>query len=293
MLIVVPTSIFAAFCFAVAAVIQQYRASSEPDSLNLHPNLIVKLAKQPVWLLGIVASIAGFGFQAVALWKGSLTTVQPLLVLGLVFAIPLSKATIYKKLPNVREWLATFLVTGGIVWFLIVAKAKGGNPTASTKDWISTIFIVFLIAIFIIFLSRFQNPAGRSIMQATAAGIVNGLAAAFTKGVAHNVGILFQGKHSYVFIVTHAIFEWQLFALLIDYFLVLLLVQSAFQGIQIGWSLPALTVANPFASLTIGIVAFHESIGLNALSIGLEIIGIVTMLIGMIVLAMLPPNTKA
>src|SRR5215471_21687356 len=81
-------ALVAAFCFAVAATLQQKGAlllGIAPDNLRS----FVKLAKERWWLTGTVALLVGYVFQAIALDHGRLSIIQPLLVSTVVFALPL------------------------------------------------------------------------------------------------------------------------------------------------------------------------------------------------------------
>ncbi len=51
--------------------------------------LLVRLARRPLWIVGLFAHAVGTGLHAVALRFGALSLVQPLLVISLVFALPL------------------------------------------------------------------------------------------------------------------------------------------------------------------------------------------------------------
>ena len=50
---------------------------------------LVRLAGQTMWLLGTVALLTGYVFQAAALDRGRLSIIQPLLVTTVIFALPL------------------------------------------------------------------------------------------------------------------------------------------------------------------------------------------------------------
>ena len=53
--------------------------------------MFLTLLRRPLWWAGTAAAVAGgYVFQALALAKGSLLLVQPILVSGLLFALPLS-----------------------------------------------------------------------------------------------------------------------------------------------------------------------------------------------------------
>ncbi len=292
MILVVTCSIISAIFFAIAAVIQQYKASLQGSELNLHISLIGKLLKQPLWLAGIGSSATGFIFQAIALFKGSLALVQPLLVLGVVFALPISAGFIHKRFMTLKEWVASILVASGLIAFLVVAQAKGGTRVADLHMWIFIIAGTALISLTIILISRKLKISSRSTMQATAAGLINGLAAAFTKEVAHNLYTYYKSSHNIFNAIIRESYSWEFIALIIDYAIVLFLVQSAFQGDQIGWSLPALTVSNPVISLIIGVIGFKETINTSWFKILLETLFLLVSVYGIFLLAKLPSYQK-
>src|ERR1700738_5340838 len=84
---VLALSLASALCFAASSVLQQREARDAPPETAMRPGLVAHLIKQPLWLLGNVSGIAGFALQLLALRTGSLALVQPLLVVGLVFAL--------------------------------------------------------------------------------------------------------------------------------------------------------------------------------------------------------------
>ena len=55
---------------------------------------------RPMWLAGLSASIVGTALQLIALWHGSLVTVQPLLVCGLLFALPINAIWMHRRRPG-------------------------------------------------------------------------------------------------------------------------------------------------------------------------------------------------
>ena len=84
--VAVPAAIAGAACMGLASAAQAKATKQVPASKTLHPGLLVDLARRPLWLIGIGATIAGLGLQIVALGYGPLLLVQPLLVTALPFA---------------------------------------------------------------------------------------------------------------------------------------------------------------------------------------------------------------
>jgi hypothetical protein len=55
------------------------------ETAGFDAGLVLRLARQPVWLLGMASMILGFAFQASALRFGPLALLQPTLALELCF----------------------------------------------------------------------------------------------------------------------------------------------------------------------------------------------------------------
>src|SRR5690348_18310190 len=72
-------AVAAALCTATASVCQRAGARKNGPTVGFDARLIVRLARRPVWLLGIAAMIGGFVFQLTALRFGDLALVQPIL----------------------------------------------------------------------------------------------------------------------------------------------------------------------------------------------------------------------
>jgi len=70
-------------CTAASSVCQRMGAKSSPAS-GFAIGLVFRLARRPVWLLGIAFMIAGFVFQLAALRFGPLALVQPILAAELL-----------------------------------------------------------------------------------------------------------------------------------------------------------------------------------------------------------------
>ena len=90
--------------FAVAAafsngvnVLTQHRASIGAPGREKGWHLVGYLFRQPLWLLGWIAAVGGFVFQALALHRGQLSVVQPLLITELVFVLVLRRVWIHRR----------------------------------------------------------------------------------------------------------------------------------------------------------------------------------------------------
>src|SRR3954447_6312612 len=99
----VALALAAAALFAVAAAAQQCSAAAVPDDRS--SQLVLTLVRRPLWWVGTLADVGGYVAQAAALGLGSLLLVQPLLVTGLLFALPLG-----------ARWAGRSLGRAELVW---------------------------------------------------------------------------------------------------------------------------------------------------------------------------------
>src|SRR5207244_5289960 len=126
-----------ALLYALASVLQQRAAGQAPAERSLRLRLLVGLFARPMWVIGILADGAGFVLQFVALDHGSLVLVQPLLVSGLLFALPFGAALTHRSLTP-SEWLGSAATVAGLAVFLVVAAPGPGHDKASHLAWLIT-----------------------------------------------------------------------------------------------------------------------------------------------------------
>src|SRR4051812_47532981 len=120
----------AAACFALSSALQQRGAARAPR--NTGHRLVLHLVRRPVWLGGLLAAVATVVLQTLALAVGELALIQPLMLLGLLFALPFS-VMLEKCKPSLREWLWAFVLVVGLPLFIVAARPSPGPPLAD--DW--------------------------------------------------------------------------------------------------------------------------------------------------------------
>jgi drug/metabolite transporter (DMT)-like permease len=271
---VVFVSLVSAFFFALASVLQHRGAAGAPDSECMRPSLLTRLARQPLWLGGIAADLAGFGAQFWALGHGPLALVQPLLVSGLLFALPLAALVAHRRIPA-RDMAGAGAVVIGLSLFLVVSHPGNGRP-ASSLAWVMAGLATMapVAALSIVALPGGPMNRRRAPVLAAAAGIAYGLGAALVDATAHELAA--RGW-------LHALASWQPYALAAVGMVTLLLAQSAFQAGPLTESLPILTMVDPIVSVVIGALLLGEPIAHSGTDIALELLGIVMMCAGIMV----------
>ncbi len=266
-------AIVAAFLFALGLVLQEKSASTLPGEA-VGTGFLVRLAHEPLWLLGGLAQAAGFVAQAIALGIGRMVVVQPLLILSIVFALPLGRLLEGRRIKR-NEWIGAAMVTIGLAVLLIAAKTDQGSDDAPFARWAIVGGVTGGIAVVLFLLARGREPSLRAALLGTAGGILFGLAAALTKTVVSNF------DEGFVAIVT----DWHLYAMIVLSVAAFWLEQAA---LQTGALAPAVATTMAFdalSSLVFGIVVFDEALHETAFGYIVTGLSLATALLGLVLIA--------
>lgn len=241
-------SLVAAALFAVAAVFQQQGAATVDDSDALGAGMLGALVRRPIWLIGMLADIAGFCVQAWALAVGSLLLVQPLLVTTLLLALPLG-ARFAKRSLSAAEWGWSALLVGALIAFVILGQPTAGINQPSFGSWIPVLVVCIpLISAFVVVGGSKPHGTQRSLFIAIAAGLLLGLSAPLTKGAVHG----FSGGF------VDGVVGWELWGMAITASLGTFWQQSSYQAGDVQTSLPTVTVLKPVVAIAIGLTIYQE-----------------------------------
>jgi drug/metabolite transporter (DMT)-like permease len=208
--------------------------------------LLRQLIRRPLWLLGWLTNLFGFGVQALALHFGSVALVQPVLVTQLLFALPMAAAW-QRRRPGRREWTAGAFICGGLIVFLAV---RGVAPVADLANRsrlalasLATAAAVATLLLVCVGLSRLF----RATLLAVAAGLCFAVSAAMIKLTSED--LLQRG-------VGATARDWPGYALAAATLAGLLVEQGAFAAGSLPTAIAAMSITNPVASYLIGVFAF-------------------------------------
>ncbi len=267
-------SLASAAAYGLAAVLQHQAAVREPAELSMTAGLLVQLARRPLWLVGNALDIVGFLLQFVALRQGSLALVEPVLVLSLVFALPVS-AGLARRRVRPGELGAAALVAGGLGLFLGVGRPGAGHPHATLVGWAALAVVVAAVVLACTQGARGGSPRRAALLLAAGAGISFGYVAALTERAGHQLD---RG-------LVHTFTTWTPYAMILAAVAALLLTQSAFQAGELRLSLPTLTIAQPVVAIAIGQALFGEHLRTVGLAPLWEALGMALMCLGVFTLA--------
>ena len=250
----VPAGVCAALAFGTSTHLKYLSAGDVPDAQTLHPSAVGRFIRATLahrlWLGGIGADLVGLVLQLVALHLGPLAAVQPLLVLGLPFALLLRQRHHGRLRLDELGWV--LLVTASLAGFLVLSGAAAGHSKRATADHgpaIAAAVIGFGLATACVLLGRRHRGRGRA---AALLGVTVGLLYATTAALLKALTDIVVADPVSIF------WSWQFYVVLAVGGAGLLLNQLAFQAGPLTASLPAAATVDPLLSVVIGIWIFDE-----------------------------------
>ena len=121
-------ALLAALCNAINVSTQHIASTSDPKK-SKGWKLVVYLFSSPLWLLGWVALAGAFIFQALALHRGEMSVVQPLLVTELVFVLVVRRVVIHQTIRAITWWAGVLTCVMLALCWLVGWWARGDlNP---------------------------------------------------------------------------------------------------------------------------------------------------------------------
>jgi len=266
-----------AVAYGIAAVLQHDATTKETPDDVIRLGLVASLARQPLWLVGNGLDGVGYVLQFMALRRGSLVLVEPLLVLSLVVALPIAAWREHQRI-SLPALASAGAVAAGLGLFLGVARPGIGLPRVTAEAWIILSAVVAAVCTAVVVLRNRTTSQNRAaVLLAIGSGVAFGYAAALTAATGRllNRGLL------------HVLTSWEPYALLVAGAVALILTQGAFHAGALRLSLPTLTVAQPLVAIAIGLW-FGEHINTQGLAPLFEILGLGLVIAGVFALAQTP-----
>ncbi|MDA8072651.1 MAG: DMT family transporter [Actinomycetota bacterium] len=264
----------AAAAYGVAAALQHHAAAAQRAGTRLLSGLV----RRPLWLLGNALDGVGFVFQFLALRRGSLLLVEPLLVLSLVFALPIASWLDHQRV-SAPTVVSALVVSGGLALFLVAAQPGDVRPDASRAGWaLLTLAVAALCAALAGAAAVVRSPSRAAVLLAGGSGTAFGYVAAVA---AHTGHVLDRGA-------LHTLATPAPYALAAGGAAALVLTQRAFAAGALHWSLPTLTVAQPLAAIGISLGLFDQHMASTSAALAGEVLGLLASTAGIFVLGRAP-----
>jgi drug/metabolite transporter (DMT)-like permease len=235
---------------AIGIVVRQRATMDVPAELGVSTVMLSTLLRRPLWWFGTAAAVLGYVFQALALIKGSLLLVQPLLVSALLFALPLSARMAGRRVTR-GEWLWAGLLTTSLAVFVLLARP--GPPARAASIPVTTIVGAVCVVIILgcIVLAVRIGGWKRAVLLAVSVGVLFGVVAVVTRVVmriADERGLL-------SLLATPAPYALVVFGVFAT-----LLQQSAFHAGALQTSVPTMLVLEPVVAVFLGALLLGEEL---------------------------------
>jgi len=272
-------AVAASLCTATASVCQR-KGARRSQTTGFDAGLVVRLARRPVWLLGIASMILGFGFQLTALRFGGLALVQPILAAELVFVFGYLAIAGSGRV-RCRDWLAAAAMSAGIGVFLRLASPSGGRLHAPGSSWLVAgliISAVVLAALAVTFGLRHRpgaSPGRRAAVLGVTTGISWGFMAAVIKELSSHlgdgIGAVFSSWSPYLLIAAGAA--------------TMLLASHALAAGPLAASQPGFTIFDPLAASLLGVFLFGEHLRTGVVDLAGEALALAVVIAGAVILS--------
>jgi drug/metabolite transporter (DMT)-like permease len=275
----IPLALAGSLCTATSSVCQRLGAKNS-EATRVDFWLIVRLARRPIWLVGLASQILGFAFQVEALRYGALALVQPIFALELLFVFAYMNVLGTRRVTR-RDWLAAAAMTAGLGLLLLAASPSGGRPHApASLWWLAGLLTLAAVAtgLAIAFGLHHRSPASarrRAVVLGAVTGIAWGFVAAVIKEFSSHLG---QGLGPIVG-------TWSLYVLIGAGAASLLLASHALAAGPLAASQPGFTILDPLAAGLLGLFLFGEHIQTEPLHLAAEALAVALLAGGVLTLS--------
>jgi drug/metabolite transporter (DMT)-like permease len=248
--LVVFFALCAAISMAIGIVVRQRATLDVPSDQGVSSVMLSTLLRRPLWWAGTAAAVLGYVFQALALIKGSLILVQPLLVSALLFALPLSARLAGRRVTR-GELLWAGVLTVGLAMFVLLAHPGPQEHAASLQTSTIVAAIVGAVIVGAVVLALRVEGWRRAVLLAVAVGVLFGAVAVITKINMH----MLSERGLLGLLATPAPY-----ALVVLGVVATLLQQSAFHAGALHTSVPTMLVLEPVVAVMLGAALLGEEL---------------------------------
>jgi len=272
----------AAFLSAVNLV-TQHVASTAASARDKGWRLARYLVRNPLWLLGVGASLAAFAFHALALNNGRLSVVEAVLVTELVFSLLIGRAWLRRSVAA-AAWISASVTCAGLIVFLAMSEPQGGHGSATAGAWVPVVATMAGLVAVLTLLAARGSPSRRAALYAGASGVVWAALATFLKSatdVLASSGPLAVFENGAVYGVVAA------------GILGTVLTQAALHHGPLAVSQPIMVIVSPVVSIALGVWVFGEHFTRTPLRVTAGLAGFAVMVVGAACLSHTAPSFAA
>ncbi|TWP37146.1 DMT family transporter [Leekyejoonella antrihumi] len=272
----VTCALLSALTVAFSTSVQHHAAELAPSGVAGIGGLLAHLIRRPLWLVGQVLGTVALVMHGLALHFGPLALVQPVVISGIVLAVPV-RAALSRKLPRGQEIAAVLMAAGGLAIFLVVSAPSKG--TYSVLGPVALLMVLGCLAVAGAAIAGARcivDPTGRAFLLGSGAGILFALVAVLLKMCLDEFA---QNG------ATGVLANWPAYVLVVAGLGGVACNQFAYRAARLTSSMPVLNVVDCMLALVFGYLLFHEVPRHSPGVIALEGLALVAMLTGLWILA--------
>jgi len=283
LIVAVPCGLAAAAAYGASTAVQHEAANTGTGAADARG--LVRLLRDPRWLLSIGGDSIGLVFQVIALSTGPVVLIQPLLVAALPVSLLVGWALGGSR-PRRADYVACLGILGGLAVFFALIGDPGKASLLAARPALIVIVLALAVGIAACLTVRQRTVPVRAAVYGGVAGAWFGLvgvllnAAATTwrdrglAGFAHAEGLV------------------PLIGLLVIGALGITLTQISFQVGALGASFPANKATDPVVAVVLGAALLHEHVPAGPLDVVGYLACLAAIVAGTITLAN-PPTVAA
>lgn len=263
---------------ALALTLQRKAAQDSARQRGLSAGSFRDMVRRPPWLFGIVIFAGAVICQVLALQLGSISLVQPVLVMELPFTLLVGWWILGGAL-RPYEWSAVGLMSVGLVVLLACLRPHGGDALAAGNvRWVLGTLVTLIALGVSVWIARTSRAVGKAAFFGIAAGIGSGFVAVIIKAMADALAVGGLGEvlttwQSYLLIPVGPIAFWTL--------------QSGLRAGRLLASQPGLTLGNPILAFLWGTGLLGEEVAGGWWLLG-GVVGALFLTVGVFLLARSP-----
>ena len=264
-----------ALFYAISNVLELLEAEKVPDEFAMRPSLLLRLVKQPRWLLGLLSDFGGYLCHAAALGLATVVFVEPILATGILMSLFIGSRFVHRPV-RLRDWVAAVVLSGGLALFLYEVSPTGGRELARTREWVIAGPSAIAAVAICMLLGSATDGRPRAALLGVAAGIAFGVSALLTKALVHYLG---DGLFNWV---PH----WEPYALAVAAIGGVIVAQSALQTGALGAAVGAIEAMSVISGSLFGLFLLNERVGAHGfVEISAVVVSIAAILGGIVMLA--------
>lgn len=245
----------------------QHLAAGRVNLTVTHPIAVLwQLFRSPLWIGGSTIGLTAWFLHALALNLGTLSLVQPIILLGVVLAVVV-RSGLERVAPSRRE------LTGVVVTIAALIAVVSGSDAHAADVQPATVTMVLVagsgLAVAVV-VTRLANELPRRGVAAFVLGMNAGMLFGITACLMKVAGQAVR-DHG----VPGALATWSPWALALCAFFATSLNQRAYQLSRLSHSMPVLNVTSVLVSILLGAVLFGETLSTEPATLAVQAIGLV------------------